>query len=245
MTRRYVLPDSAAPYILFQRTAYAKIAHPLPAKILHTFFPSLSYETLVSVEAVLRNRAIKASYLDDMEGEFLSIRDVLPASCSAILDVGCGLAGIDLFLNDFYREKGMEPTFYLLDKTHLEERVYYRYKPQGAFYNSLSLAREILLANGVFAHQIEVREATEKNEIAIDTELDLVLSLISWGFHYPVRTYLDRVYELLRKGGVLLLDIRKGTEGLYHILKKFSSKNVHLVSSSSKSIRLCAVKSDV
>lgn len=39
--------------------------------------------------------------------------------------------------------------------------------------------------------------------------LDLVISLVSWGFHFPVSTYLDQVHDLLREGGRLILDLRK------------------------------------
>ena len=71
-------------------------------------------------------------------------------------------------------------------------------------------------------------EATQSNEIDTGKKLDLVLSLISWGFHYPVGVYLDRVYELLNDDGRLILDVRTRTDGLNVLTQKFGSYEVIL-----------------
>lgn len=36
---------------------------------------------------------------------------------------------------------------------------------------------------------------------------DVVVSLLSWGFHYPISTYAPRC------SGVMVVDVRKGTNG--------------------------------
>lgn len=43
--------------------------------------------------------------------------------------------------------------------------------------------------------------------------VDLVFSLVSWGYHYPVTDYLEDACALLRPGGTLILDVRTGTDG--------------------------------
>jgi len=40
--------------------------------------------------------------------------------------------------------------------------------------------------------------------------VDLILSLLSCGFHYPVDTYAGLIDRSLRKGGRVILDVRKG-----------------------------------
>jgi len=51
--------------------------------------------------------------------------------------------------------------------------------------------------------------------------VDLVVSLISWGFHYPVPVYLDQVRALLRPGGRVILDVRKETDGRAQLEARF------------------------
>jgi len=37
----------------------------------------------------------------------------------------------------------------------------------------------------------------------------MVISIASWGFHYPLSTYLDQVEQALAPGGRLILDLRR------------------------------------
>lgn len=67
-----------------------------------------------------------------------------------------------------------------------------------------------------------------------------MLSLISWGFHYPVSTYLDRVRELLSDDGVLILDLRRDTGGLEDLRRAF--RQVEIVRSADKFDRVLARK---
>jgi hypothetical protein len=47
----------------------------------------------------------------------------------------------------------------------------------------------------------------------MDSNFDIIISTYSWGFHYPVDTYLDEVASKLAPSGVLILDIRHNTPG--------------------------------
>ena len=141
-----------------------------------------------------------------------------------ILDIGCGVAGIDVFLNEHY--KNNSPDFYLLDKTEIEKKVFYGLKDKAAFYNSLPVAKKLLIENGVKEEKIHTQEVGEDNKIKFGKKFDLVISLISWGFHYPVSTYLDQVYEMLNSGGTLIIDVRNvaGAEDL--LINKFGNGKV-------------------
>ena len=83
--------------------------------------------------------------------------------------------------------------------------------------------------------------ANDQNEIRVEAKFDLVLSLISWGFHYPVETYLARVHEILRPGGHLIMDVRKKTDGMDQIRARFET--VEVLVDSKKYERIRAVKS--
>ena len=97
------------------------------------------------------------------------------------------------------------------------------------------------MLNGIAERNIHIQEATLNNDINFEIKVDLILSLMSWGFHYPVSTYLQSVYNTFRDGGIVILDIRKGTEGRNIIDKQFG--NSMIIQNFSKYERVLAIKS--
>jgi len=236
--KKYKAPTSAAKFILFQRTGYITLTRGILFKVLRKILPFVTYNFTVKLEAIIRPKKIIDMYFSDMKREYESLQGFLPDNCSKILDIGCGIAGIDVYINEHYSSQSIE--YYLLDKSEVEESVYYMFEDKGSFYNSLDLAKATLVNNGIYEDNVHLIEATENNDINIDENVDLVLSLISWGFHYPVNTYLDKVYDILNRKGVLILDVRKGTDGLDLITKKFGE--YRKVLETDKYIRICAIK---
>lgn len=237
--KNYNAPSSAAKFILFQRTGYIKFARGrLPIIIARKLIPFFTYNRSIKLEAKIRSESIIDRYFSDMRKEYESIQTFLPAHCKKVLDIGCGIAGVDVFINEHYFPKRVE--FYLLDKSKVEKKVYYNFESKGAFYNSLDLANATLIENGIPNDNVHLVEATRNNHINIKDKVDLALSLLSWGFHYPVSTYLDKVYTLLNERGVLILDIRKGTDGLDLVTKKFG--NYTTISEAPRFVRISAIK---
>jgi len=232
------ISNEAVIYIMFQRTSYSRLTNSFIYRVFNKIFPFSFYNNLVKYEANTNPSRIKALYENDMRREYLSIVKYLPKSCSTILDIGCGLAGIDIFFHRHYQDKS--PVFYLLDKTYTEGNVYYGFKSKGAFYNSLKMAQTMLINNGLSFKNIHTLEANKNNDINIDCKIDLVISLISWGFHYPVDIYLDRVYNLLNNSGLIILDTRKKTNGIETLKKKF--KKVFIIMEKEKYQRVLAIK---
>jgi len=220
------IPDDAVRYILFQRTAYLRFTRSALYRRFPALVPAALYGPAVALEARLRGPAIKAEYEEDLRGEYASIREFLPGRCSALLDIGCGVAGIDVFLARHYQDQG--PRICLLDRTRTETQVFYGFKNKGAFYNSLEVARSLLVANGVASSAIQLVEATDNNDINVSGKVDLVISLISWGFHYPVETYLHKAHEVLTDAGRLIIDVRKGTTGMDALRSTFARVDVIL-----------------
>jgi SAM-dependent methyltransferase len=194
---------------------------------------------MVALEAFLFKNRIKKLFNLDMRDEYDRIKNYLPDRASSILDIGCGVAGIDALLHEHYQNDN--PKFFLFDKTELNEKVYYGIKKEAAFYNSLSVAKSLLENNGVPPQNIHLQEADLDRAIKFSEKFDLVISLISWGFHYPASTYLDRVYELLKPGGALIIDVRKGVGGEEEVRNKFH--NAEAIYEAQKHIRIVAHKS--
>ena len=114
------------------------------------------------------------------------------------------------------------------------------FRQKGSFYNSLDVARTLLVNNGVSPQRVHLLEANDNNDINISTRADLVISLISWGFHYPVEIYMDKVHDILSENGVIILDVRKGTGGLDVLSSTF--RKVDLIFEGKKQYRVAVRK---
>ncbi|XOV82879.1 MAG: hypothetical protein ACFHXK_18730 [bacterium] len=222
----YKLPQKARELVLYQRTSL------LPARKKPNAFVRVlqklnllddGYKEFVREYATAKPTLIDQDYFQSMGTLAEELLPHIPADTTSILDIGCGIAGLDLFL--YKRLKS--PKLFLLDKTAVEEKIWYMFKQQGAFYNSLELARENLQTNGVSADAIKCLEAPDDGCIDLPGKsIDLVVSTISWGFHYPVSTYLASVERILKEDGVLLIDVRKGPGGEADLATSFQVETV-------------------
>jgi SAM-dependent methyltransferase len=234
------IPKAAFPYILLQRTDYLVIpGRKHLIRIVCRLTGKSAIESAAMVESRLRRRSLRRRFDADMRTEYDRMRSWLPERPKAILDVGCGVGGIDIMLFDHYRR---DPAlhFYLLDRTQTDANVSYGFRPRADFYNSLELTRHMLVSNGLPAASLTMVEARDDNGIDLPERIDLVISLISWGFHYPVATYLERSHELLKPGGELILDVRKDTGGLQEIESTFG--NAQVIFEAAKWQRVLAVR---
>jgi len=227
------VPNQAVPYVLFQRTGYL-IGTKIP--VFNRLFRWLPYNQYVLLEARLFRSRIKRCYSTDMAQEYARIKEHLPSRAFRILDIGCGVAGIDVFLNRHYETS--HPEFFLIDRSETAARVYYDFKQSGAFYNSLDVAVDLMSSNGVPLERIHVQEADQGRVMFPAPSYDLIISLISWGFHYPVSAYLDAVRERLSRDGVLILDIRRDSGGVEAIEEAFG--DVREIFGAEKYVRLAA-----
>lgn len=234
------LPDGCEKYILFQRTEYLVMPRSrsgflrITRRIISKIF---SFNLYVNLEAFIFRNRIRGLFNEDMNREYSLIKEYLPKRVSNILDIGCGVAGIDAIL---YKHFDSSPNIFLLDKTSIDKNVYYNFEGKGAFYNSLSTAKELLLLNGVNKEKIHIQEVVDDYKIHFHEHFDLIISLISWGFHYPVSTYLDQVYKKLNNGGSLMIDVRKGTDGEEIVSSTFG--NIRVIFDGAKHKRILAIK---
>jgi SAM-dependent methyltransferase len=214
------IDNKAIPFILFQRTQYIKksIAHKAMSKAFRIFSKCTSLESILKANTLLSGGSIKKEYYDDMVSEFETIKNELPETANNILDIGCGIAGLDLLISRHYDNK---VNINLLDKSTTDNDVHYGFEKRGSFYNSLSLSKKVLVENGIQENNIFLQEATNDNAINFDKKFDLIISIISWGFHYPIEVYLDEVYNKLSVGGILIVDVRKESDGLEQLKNKF------------------------
>lgn len=173
-----IIPDPCVKFIRWQHSRFmaAKVPDPQEAKRL---YGELIYQY------------------------FLGMEPYFPKKVDSIIEVGCGLATIEVFIKRKYPDAHLS----LLDGTG--ENIVKRDTPeevgQGGWqetlapYNSRAHTEMLLNANGV----------TVDRWISIGTtehlKADLILSMASWGLHYPFANY--------DADGFVICDLRRTHEG--------------------------------
>lgn len=167
-------------------------------------------------QAIRSNRAFQQeflkSYVQANRNFFELMRPHLPHQCRRVLDIGCGIGLLDLFI---YRETvGPKPKFYLYDKSvNVHELAMggaiapTGYNERYMFTTSLACSADFLRLNGVSDSDIQLCEVDSWN-IQQGAPYDLVFSRKSWGFHYPISEYLLDVTTSVHSESVVITDIR-------------------------------------
>lgn len=182
------------------------------------------------VEAQLRRGAILRTAWDEVRREFDEIKAALgELDVRHVSDIGCGHALIDvLFWQAFASDISLIDIETSTDRHH-------NFRQTGSGYASLSAARNLLENNGVPAERMMT--INPNSDVLPDRTVDLAISLLSCGFHYPAETYREYLQRNLRKGGAFVFDLRVGTDQS-DFLSMFST--VEVIRSSTKADRLIA-----
>jgi SAM-dependent methyltransferase len=137
--------------------------------------------------------------------EYRSLAPVLLADKPRrIADIGCGYALFDLFAA---RDTGAE--LVLIDLEENEHR-HFGFANEGAAYSNLGVARKMLEANGVAPGAIATLNPL-RDDLAAVVPVDLAVSFLSCGFHFPVSTYAPFFHENVASGGAIMVDLRAAT----------------------------------
>lgn len=236
------VPRQALRYVALQRTGYE--IYPNRNRLLRFLLkvPLLRYDHIARIESSVFGCRLEHLFVEDVAKDYESLKGHLPKSASSILDIGCGVAAIDVFLARHYGARGNPVSLYLIDRSEIDRNVRYGFHPRTSFYNSLHVTRTLLSENGVSPASIHTQEVDPANSIAFPVAFDVILSLLSWGFHYPVPAYLHQAYEHLKPGGRLFIDVRRGTGGEAALHEKFTGR-VEVVAREPKFDRLAAMRS--
>ena len=163
------------------------------------------------------NNALTLMMLKD----YNMIKDYLPAKINNSLDIGCGLGLIDIAFFNHYDGK---INLHLLDKTNtIDENTSVRgFNKEYIFYNSMDSTKDTLVSNEVNENAISTYEVNSDNiEKLNQNKYDLIVSLLSCGWHYSLETYIDLIKSTLTPDGILILDIRHDTGQLEYAQEHF------------------------
>jgi hypothetical protein len=156
-----------------------------------------------------------------MKEEWASIGDFVPDNTKYIADIGSGLGGVHEFTTTHVT--GLQKIF-LIDKPE-SRQIYYGYRSIASSYNQLELSCAYLDWVGVESDMLSAIDVTK--DPLPEGPFDVVLAMLSWGYHFPVSTYLDFVTERISATGVLLMDVRRETDGLEKLARKFTIRPIY------------------
>ena len=169
------------------------------------------------IESALRRKSITRYCNELVAGDYAQFEALLPSSgIDRVTDIGSGYGLIDVF---FHLRYGCN--LQLVDIESSQERDH-NFAARGAGYCSLDTARRFLRDNGVPDAWI----VTSNPDTAPLPEQasDLVVSLLSLAFHYPFDTYRNYIASNLRRGGTLLIDVRRGAQQDLSLLECFDRR---------------------
>jgi hypothetical protein len=158
-------------------------------------------------EFLITNNLLQ-SYLKEALREISQDMDVLvsslPAGCfNRVISIGAGNGILELLLIKRMPVKAL----LLID---IEESDVHRhgFSSHGSGYASLHATKDFLVANGVEADSIFV--CNPRIAPLSTFPSDLIMSILSMGFHYPCDDYTDFILRSLQNGGQTVFDKRRG-----------------------------------
>ena len=201
--------------LILQRSEIIRDQH-RPGKVVGAWVDGDHAPALALVDKMGEELAKRAAAIILLE--YLEIKDAIDViSPKSTADIGCGYALFDLFLWNDHPGK-----LILIDIEQSEER-HFGYRETGAAYSNLKTAKKFLKDNGVKASDI-ICINPEKDDLSKQKTVDMAVSFISCGFHYPVGTYMDYFRDGVAEDGAVILDFRgrKAREGV-GILKELGT----------------------
>ena len=161
--------------------------------------------------------------------EIESIKNYLPEKADNIIDIGCGLGIINIFLNKIYNN---QPNFFLLDKNRIDKVIKYGFSSDYESYNDLKETRNLLINNDIRPSSINTLDV--EKDFKIDAKIDLVISLKSMGYHYPIDQYLRLFQTCCDENTSFIFDVSEGyyNESLFKkhfesIVIIYEEKSIH------------------
>ena len=182
---------------------------------------------------------INSKLNNEISLEFNELKPFLPNQVKKVADIGCGLGIIDIFLYFHYAQS---PQFTLIDKNFIEKKVSYGFNKQGQFYNNFQTTIDFLESHGLKKNSIITFD--KDNIDKIDIKFDLVISLLSMGYHYPLTQYLRFLKKNTHQDTVFIFDIAKEYNKISDIRSLFNEVEIIKESEEIRHnyIRICCKK---
>jgi len=149
------------------------------------------------------------------------IKNYLPKKAENIMDIGCGLGIINIFLDKIYNNQS---NFFLLDKNRIDNVIKYGFSSDYESYNDLKETRNLLINNDIRPSSINTFDV--EKDFIIDAKIDLVISLKSMCYHYPIDQYLRLFQTCCNENTSFIFDVSEGYYNESLFKRHFESVNI-------------------
>lgn len=157
---------------------------------------------LLSEVAKRKGEIIRGAFLEIYQ-EYLPLKTLLKSrTIGSVCDIGCGQG-----INNLFLQHDFAPRFALVDIEETDDQ-YHFWAAEGSGYASLDSAKALLIENGVSAKKVTAINPNNSPWGQNGQGFDLVTSLFSCGFHYPVDPYIALFLDTIDNGGAVCLDLR-------------------------------------
>jgi SAM-dependent methyltransferase len=138
--------------------------------------------------------------------EFDEIQPFLPENPKVVMDLGCGLGRMGVFLSQAVY-KDPEAFYLFADATGDVDQNTGNFGA-GEIYNDLALTASFAELNGVKRFTVFNTLKENFRDIVIGP-FDLIISVCSFGVHVPIDPYLEDLITLLAPGGTMIFGVRE------------------------------------
>ena len=129
----------------------------------------------------------------------------IPVNSKKIVSVGSGASTFELMLSKYC----IDSKIFLLDKSENilgvgERKDSFSETNSQGFYNSWEIVYDAIKTSNLNENSFVFLDPEDD----WDNDLDVVISLASWCWHYPFEFYADKLLKSLKIGGTLILEIQ-------------------------------------
>jgi hypothetical protein len=137
----------------------------------------------------------------------------LPGMPKAVLDLAGGLGRTTVSLHNWYCSPRIH--YHLVDGDKVCENLVGGWEPeQQEWCNDFGLTWKFLRANGLKAGQVFTHDLTGPHDCFAEIPpVDLVISTLAVGFHWPIEPWLERLRPVCHENTRLIFGVRHGKYG--------------------------------
>jgi hypothetical protein len=125
-----------------------------------------------------------------------------------IISVGSGISTVELIISQY----ATESQIFLLDKSELsrgpdkvyDKESYFSETNNHGFYNSWDVVKDAIKNSDLNSSRYVFLDPIDDWPI----DVDVIMSLYSWCWHYPFEVYSEKMLNSLKIGGTLILEIQ-------------------------------------
>lgn len=164
------------------------------------------------------------NYMKDIEDDYKDIKDFIIGP--DIVDIGAGMGGIDFLIKKQHNFFNIT----MLDGEEVEDGEHYGFKEDLKFYSNNKIAKQFFDENDIDANFL-------KADDTILIKCNTLISLNSWGFHYPLNRY--TLFVKNNRPQVIIIDIRPKYQNItelenlgykfHKVLRRWGTKKSRIV----------------